>query len=207
MGTEIAFIIALGVAVAAIFWLILRSASEKIIVQYRHFSEQLNLEMNVPESKLFGFVRNEPAAFGTYRGREISLSAPGKGLQNTRQIETVLKIELKDKELSAQFTAAGLMGRFKQRDSGGMSRWESGHASFDQAIDVRSNHGERLKAHLNKKDLNWLAATLKKNKGTLYIGNGTLVYTELGLMGNESSRQRFEQVVEFLCNLAETVEA
>ncbi|WPJ93970.1 hypothetical protein SH580_11030 [Coraliomargarita algicola] len=207
MGTEIAFVIALTVAVAAIFWLILRSASEKIIAQYRIFGEELNLDLDIPESKLLGFVRNEPAAFGSYRGRELSLSVPGKGLQNTRQIETVLKIELKDKKLRAQFTAAGLIGRFKQRDSGGMKRWKSGHSTFDQAIDVRSDHGDRLIKLLDQETLTWLESTLKTNKGSLYIGNGALVYTELGLISNEATRQRFTQVVEFLCDLAETVEA
>ncbi|MDQ8195531.1 hypothetical protein QEH59_13950 [Coraliomargarita sp. SDUM461004] len=207
MGTEIAFIIALAVAVAATFWLILRSASDKIITQYRIISEKLNLEVTIPESKLLGFVRNEPASYGIYRGRELSLSVPGKGLQNTRQIETVLKIELKNPDLRAQFTAAGIIGRFKQRDSGGMTRWQSGDASFDQAIDVRSNHGQQLKAILGKKALNWLRRSLKNSKGSLYIGNGTLVYTELGLISNEAVRQRFEEMIEFLCDLAETVEA
>lgn len=207
MGTEIAFIIALSVAVAAIFWLILKNASEKISVQYRALANELNLELDIPDAKMFGFMRPEPSAYGTYRKRELSLAVPGKGLQNTRQIETVLKIELRDKELSAQFTAAGLMGNFKQRDSGGKARWKSGDATFDTAIDVRSDQAERLKALLDKAALSWIASTLKKNKGSLYIGNGTLVYAELGLIGNEATRQRFEQVIEFFCDLAETIEA
>lgn len=207
MGTEIAFVLALAVAVAAIFWLILRNASEKITVQYQALSEQLGLELNVPEAKMLGFMRPEPSTFGTYRGRELSISVPGKGLQNTRQIETVLKIELRNKELRAQFTGAGLMGRMKQRDSGGQTRWTSGNAAFDAAIDVRSNQGERLAHILKDGHLNWIATTLKKNKGSLYIGNGTLVYTELGLISDEATRNRFAQVIEFLCDFAETIEA
>lgn len=206
MGSEIAFAIALVVAVAAIFWLILKSASGKIIAQYREIAHALGVELTVPDSGMLGFTRPEPSLYGTYRDRELSLSVPGKGLQNTRQIETILKIELKNKTLNAQFTGAGLMGRFKQRDSGGQSRWKSGNPDFDAAIDVRSNAGKRLRAVLDDAALNWIASTLKKNKGSLYLGNGTVVYTELGLISNETTRKRFEQVIEFLCDLAETVE-
>jgi len=206
MGTEIAFVIALAVAVAAIFWLILKNASEKIVAQYRLLANELSLELDIPETKMLGFMRSEPSAYGSYRERELSFSVPGKGLQNTRQIETVLKIELGDKELKAQFTGAGLFGKFKQRDSGGQARWKSGQADFDATIDVRSNQAERLKTLLDEKALNWIASTLKKNKGSIYFGNGTLVYTELGLISNETTRKRFKQIVEFLCDLAETVE-
>lgn len=207
MGTEIAFSIALVVAVTAIFWLILRKSSEKITAQYRVITNELGLELEIPEVRMFGFMRPEPSAYGRYRERELSFSVPGKGLQNTRQIETVLKVELRDKKLRAQFTGAGPMSNFKQRDSGGQARWKSGQANFDTAVDVRSNQGERLKALLDEEALNWIASVLKKNKGSLYFGNGTLVYTELGLISNEATRQRFTQVVEFLCDFAETVEA
>jgi hypothetical protein len=206
MGTEIAFAIALIVAVTVIFWIILKNSSEKIIAQFRLISEKRSLELDVPEPKLFGFMRSEPAAYGTYRNRELSLTVPGKGLQNTRQIETVLKVELKDKTLRAQFTRAGLIGHFKQRDSGGMARWKSGNTDFDEVIDVRSNQSERLHMLLDQKTLTWIATTLKIAKGSLYFGNGTLVYTELGLISNDASRQRFEQVLEFLCDFAESVE-
>lgn len=200
------FIVALASLVLALFWIILRSSSAKIEAQYRQLAEDLELELEVPAPKLASFVRNEPAAYGTYRGREISVSVLGKGLQNTRQIETVLKIELRDKALSAQFASAGLMGRLGQRDSGKKTRWLSGHADFDAAVDVRSDDGEHLKPFLSTENRNWLAQTLKKHKARLYIGGGVMAYTELGLIANDSTRERFEAATEFLCDLAETVE-
>ncbi len=201
------FIIALAALVAAIFWILLRNSSSKIEAQYAKLAKEMELELEIPPPKMAGFIRNEPAAFGNYRDREISFSVPGKGLQNTRQIETVLKLELRDKTLEAQFAVAGIMGSLGQRDSGKKARWQSGNAAFDAAIDVRSDQGERLKELLPPESLGWLAQTLKKHKAKLYIGGGVLAYTEIGLIGNDAARERFESATEFLCDLAETVEA
>lgn len=201
------FILALAVLVGAVFWILLRNSSAKIEAQYARLAKDLELELEVPPPKMAGFVRHEPAAYGSYRDREISFSVPGKGLQNTRQIETVLKIELRQKTLSAQFTAAGLMGSLGQRDAGKKARWKSGDAAFDDAIDVRSNAGERLAELLTAERRRWIAESLKKHKANLYIGGGTLAYTELGLIANDAVRNRFMAVSEFLCDLAETVEA
>ena len=206
MGTEIVFVSALTVAVAAIFWLILRSASEKIIAQYRHLSETLKLEITIPSSKMLGFVRNEPSLYGSYRGRELSLSVPGKGLQNTRQVETVLKVGVDNTELKAQLTATGPLAGMRQRDSGGQARWKSGDAQFDSAVDVRSNQGEALTQLLTTERRTWLADMLKRSKATLYIGGGTLTFAKLGLIGNDTARQEFEAALEFLCDFAESVE-
>lgn len=200
------FIVALVALVIALFWIILRSSSAKIEAQYRQLAEELELELEIPAPKMAGFVRNEPAAYGTYRGREVSVSAPGKGLQNTRQIETVLKIEFRDKTLSAQFATAGLMGRLGHRDSGKKARWQSGDATFDAAVDVRSDDGERLKAILSPESRSWLAQCLKKHKAKVYVGGGVIAYAELGLIANDAIRERFEAATEFLCDLAETVE-
>lgn len=206
MGTEIVFVSALTIAVAAIFWLILKSASEKIIAQYRRLSETLQLEITVPESKLLGFVRNEPSLYGHYRGREISLSVPGKGLQNTRQVETLLKVGLSDTKLKAQLTATGPLAGMRQRDSGGQARWKSGDTQFDNAVDVRSNQGEALGTLLTKERRSWLASMLKRSKGTVYIGGGALTFAKLGLIGNDHTRQEFEDALEFLCDFAESAE-
>lgn len=207
MGSEIVFIIALIVAVGAIYWIILKSSAEKIAGQYTLLAESLELELNQPETKMGGFIRPEPSVYGNYRGREISISVPGKGLQNTRQVESVLKLEIKNNSLSAQLTAAGPLGGLRQRDSGGQARWKSGDEAFDRAVDVRTNQGEALDALLTNDRRAWLATTLKKSKATLYIGGGNLAYARLGLIGNEATRQDFETATEFLCDLAETVES
>ena len=52
----------------------------------------------------------------------------------------------------------------------------------------------------------WLASALKRSGATLYIANGTLAYAKLGMIADEATRQQFEEVVEFLCDLAETIE-
>jgi len=207
MLETVPFIIALSALVAALYWIILRSSSAKIEAQYARLAKDLKLELEIPAPKLAGFVRNEPAAYGIYRGREISFSVPGKGLQNTRQIETILKIELRDKSLSAQFAPAGIMGSLGHRDSGKKARWQSGDAAFDAAIDVRCDAGERLQTLLSEKSRKWLAQALKKHKAKLYIGAGVIAYTEIGLIGNDAIRERYEDATEFLCDLAETVEA
>lgn len=206
MGIEIAFTLALVALVVAVFWMILRNSSQKIEAQFQILSERLELQLEQPAPKMAGFLRPEPSLYGTYRAREMSISVPGKGLQNTRQIETLLKVGISDKAISAQLTAAGPLGGLRQRDSGKQARWESGDENFDNAIDVRTNHGDRLGALLGKEQRVWLADTLKRSKATLYIGGGNLAYARLGLIGNESTRQDFEAAAEFLCDLAEMIE-
>lgn len=206
MLTTATYIIALIALVLSLYWIILRNSSSRIIYQYKCLSKNLNLELELHEPKLAGLIRSEPAAFGTYRGREISFSAPGKGLQNTRQIETVLKVKLRDEILNAQFASAGIMGRLRQRDSGKKSRWFSGDKNFDATIDIRSDQGERLKSILTTEILQWLAHSLKKHRAQLYIGNGVIAYTEIGLIANDAMRERLEQTVEFLCDFAQDID-
>jgi hypothetical protein len=52
-----------------------------------------------------------------------------------------------------------------------------------------------------------LAALLQGSRATIYLGQGTLAYAELGLIAGEAQRARFEQAVEVLCDCAETFEA
>ncbi|MGB0408909.1 MAG: hypothetical protein ACPGIC_02830 [Opitutales bacterium] len=201
------FLIVLVAAIAALYWIVLRNAAEKIATQYRSLSEAYGLELNEPAPAMGGLIRPEPSVYGVYAGRELSISVPGKGLQNTRQIETVLKLELKVKDFSAQIAPAGLLGGFRQRDSGGQARWKSGHAAFDAAVDVRSNSPDQLDRCIGSMQRDWLAATLKRSKGSIYIGEGVMAYAELGLIANEATRQRFENVVRFFQDFAETIES
>ena len=207
MGSEIIFIIALIIAVAAVYWLVLKSSAEKIATQYKLLAERFGLDFNQSAVKMKGFIRSEPSVYGSYRGREMSISVPGKGLQNTSQIESVLKLELKGSQLNAQLTAAGPLGGLRQRDSGGQARWKSGDERFDSAIDVRTDQAGALAALLTEKRRVWLSSTLKKSKATLYIGAGNIAYAKLGLIANEAARKDFEAASEFLCDLAETIEA
>ena len=207
MESKIIFIIALIIAVVAVYWIVLKCAAEKIATQYQLLAERFGLELNQSAVKMGGFIRPEPSVYGNYRDREISISVPGKGLQNTRQIESVLKLELKGSLLSAQLTAAGLLGGLRQRDSGGQRRWKSGDEAFDSTVDVRTDQGEALASLLTEERRRWLTGTLKKSKATLYIGSDNLAYARLGLIANEATRKDFEAAAEFLCDLAESVEA
>ena len=206
MGSEIIFIIALIIAVAAVYWVVLKNSAEKIATQYHLLAERFGLELNQSVVKMKGFIRSEPSVFGSYRGREMSISVPGKGLQNTRQIESVLKLELKASQLNAQLTASGPLSGLRQRDSGGQARWKSGDERFDHTIDVRTDQGGALAALLTEEHRIWLADTLKKSKATLYIGGGNLAYAKLGLIANGATRKDFEAATEFLCDLAESIE-
>jgi hypothetical protein len=207
MGSEIIFIIVLIIAVALVYWIVLKSSAEKIATQYQLLAARFELALNQSAAKMRGFIRPEPSVYGSYRGREMSISVPGKGLQNTRQIESVLKLELKGSLLSAQLTAAGPLSGLRQRGSHSQARWKSGDEHFDSAIDVRTDHGGALAALLTEERRMWLTSNLKKSKATLYIGGGNLAYAKLGLIADETTRKDFEAAAEFLCDLAESVEA
>ena len=160
-----AFIIALAVGVAALYWIILRNASARIAAQYQKLSERLGLELHLPPPSLGGFIRSEPSVFGAHAGREVSISVPGKGMQNTRQIETVLKLELKRGGFNAQLAAAGLFGGLRQRDSVSSGRWKSGQAAFDAAVDVRTDAGARMAQVLTDARREWVMQTIKPGRG------------------------------------------
>ena len=75
---------------------------DKSVINTSVWQSVFDLELTAPDGVLFGFVRPEPFLHGNYRQREVSISAPGKGLQNTRQTETVLKLSVADKGLRLQ---------------------------------------------------------------------------------------------------------
>ncbi len=206
MFVEIALVVVLAVGVALLFRTLVRKASVTIEGQYRRLAERLGLELNVPSAQMFGFVRPEPSVFGRWRGREISVAVPGKGLQNTRQIETVLKVELRNEALTAQLAPTGMLGGLRQRDSLGKLRWRSGDDAFDAAVDIRTEPGHPLDGLLTPERREWLARQLQASKGTIYIGGGTMAYAEFGLIANDRRRERFEAMAGFFCDLADEVE-
>lgn len=207
MVGNIILIIILVAGVVTFFWQLLKSSSNKIHTQYRQLSQRFELELTEFDPKLMGFIRPEPFVFGTYRGREMSISAPGKGLQNTRQSESLLKMELGNKAFQAQMTGAGVLGGMRQRDSGVKSRWQSGDADFDAMLDVRTNQDEQLRRVLSSELRIGLSGLLKGSKSTLYVNKGVIALSELGLIADVATRKRFEQATELLCDLAEAIEA
>jgi len=203
----VAFFIALVAGIAAFYWLILKNSAEKIAKQYTRLAESYDLELSLPEPAMGGFIRPEPSVYGRVEGREVSISVPGKGLQNTRQIETVLKLEIGDYSLAAQLTGKGLLGNFRQRDSRGMERWKSGHERFDHAVEARTNDAAVLEHLLNEERRDAVVPLLRKGKGSIYIGSGVLAYAELGLIANAAQRERFESVLELFLRFAEALES
>lgn len=201
------FIVSLAVGLLVLYWMVLRNASRKIGEQYDQLADSLELELNQPEPVMLGFMRPEPSVYGMREGREISISVPGKGLQNTRQIETVLKVQVKEERFVAQVAASGFFGGFRQRDSRGMKRWKSGDPDFDAAWDVRVAPGQHTAAVFTPEIRKQMHAHLKAGKGSLYIGGGVLAYAELGLISNSTTRERFEQMITFLVDLADAIEA
>lgn len=207
MFPVVLFIVSLALGVLVLYWIVLRNASRKIGVQYSQLADALELELNQPDPAMGGFIRPEPSVYGTHRDREISISVPGKGLQNTRQIETVLKVQLKEERFAAQVAASGLFGGLRQRDGRGMKRWKSGDEAFDGAWDIRVAPGQHTDAVFTPEIRQRMASLLKAGKGNLYIGGGVLAYAELGLISSDAIRERFEQIIDFLFELAETIEA
>lgn len=205
MLLKVCLIVVLVLGIAALFWVMVKSGATKITAQYRKLSERFGLEYAEPAPQLAGFIRPEPFVHGNYREREMSIAVPGRGLQNTRQIETVLKLALKDTNFALQMTSSGMLGAFRQRDSK-QERWMSGDREFDSAIDVRTNDGVRLAMLLGAEGQRIFADLLKGSKASIYIGKGTIAYTEFGLIADDKARERYEKAAEVLCDFAETLE-
>jgi len=119
----------------------------------------------------------------------------------------VLKLEIKDRQLAAQLTTNGLLGGLRQRDSSGMDRWKSGEAAFDAAVDVRTNDTRLLDRLIDSALQDGLMAILKQGKGSIYIGGGVIAYAELGLIADAGRRERFENTLKLLQQLAGAIEA
>ena len=206
MLLEICLIVVLSIGVAALFWLMVRQSSEKIVYQYRKIAQQLKVDLTEPTPQLAGFIRAEPFVHGVYRQRELSISVPGKGLQNTRQIETIIKVQADNETFTWQITAAGLLGGLRQRDSGSKQRWLSGDSLFDSAIDLRTNDDVRLARIFHRDRRALIATVLKDSKGTIALRGGVLSFSEFGLIADDAKRERFLQLTELICDLAEAVE-
>ena len=206
MLLEICLIVVLSIGVAALFWLMVRQSSEKIVYQYRKIAQQLKVDLTEPTPQLAGFIRAEPFVHGVYRQRELSISVPGKGLQNTRQIETIIKVQADNESFTWQITAAGLLGGLRQRDSGSKQRWLSGDSLFDSAIDLRTNDDVRLARIFHRDRRALIATVLKDSKGTIALRGGVLSFSEFGLIADDAKRERFLQLTELICDLAEAVE-
>ena len=206
MVLEICFVIALAIGVAAVFWVIVRHSSEKIVRQYKKMAFRLKLDLTDPEAQMWGFVRSEPFLHGMYRKREMSISVPAKGLQNTRQIETVVKIKVKESSFTFQMTATGLIGALQQRDSGSKARWMSGDPGFDTVVDVRTSDEERIARvfHVDRRAL--ILKVLRGSKARIVLRDGVLSFAELGLIADDLKRERIIEVTELLCDFAEVVE-
>jgi hypothetical protein len=207
MLLEISFVVVMALGLAFLFWIMLRNASRNIAVQYVILSERFGLELTQPPAQLVGFNRPEPFVHGEYRSRELSISVPGKGLQNTRQIETTLKVAVDAPSFSFQMTGSGLLGRMRQRNSGTRTRWSSGDSAFDQAVDTRTNNDARLVRVLGPQQQAKVLEFLSASKGSIVCRDGMLIFAKLGLLSKEANRELFEAVAEFFCDWAERIEA
>lgn len=207
MWVQLVLVFVLAGGIAALYWTLLRNASRRIARQYGALAERFGLEPGEPSARMLGFVRPEPHIHGVFRGRELSVSAQGKGLQNTRQVETVVKLRVADGGLRFQMTASGLLGRLRQRDSGGQEVWKTGEPGFDAAVDVRTNRPEAMAAVLREELRENVRALLERSQGSVYLGNDTLAFAEFGLIADSGRRKRYERVVELLYALAEAVES
>jgi hypothetical protein len=207
MILEVLSVIVMVIAVIFMFWFMLRAASRRIQLQFLRLSQRFAVELTQPPAQLAGFNRPEPFVHGDYRGRELSISVPGKGLQNTRQIETTLKIAVNAKLLHFQITGSGLMGRMRQRDTGKSGRWYAESVDFDQALDVRTNNDARLTRVLGPEQQAKVFGFIKASQGTIVCRHGVLIFHKIGLITQDAERERFEAIAEFLCDWAEEIEA
>jgi hypothetical protein len=206
MQLEVILALAMVGGTVVLFWTLARYSAAKIARQFALLAEKFDLELTEPPPMLLGFVRPEPSVYGVYRDREISVSVPGTGFKNTRQIESLLKVELRDQRMAAQFHPKGLLTSIQKRLSKVKTRWQSGETSFDEAIVVYSDAGRRLDRLITEERRQWLEQTLRTGRGVIQMGGGALTYAELGLISDETRRQRFESAIAFLCDLAESIE-
>ena len=205
ISSPVVLIVLLVALVVVVYWIVLKNSSKSIARQFVKLSEGLELELNAPGPIMGGFIRPEPSVYGEHGGREISISVPGKGMQNTRQIETVLKLQLKNESFAAQVAASGILGGIRQRDGRGLQRWRSGEKAFDASWDVRARPEQDTASVFTPEIRTTMSELLKEGKGNLYIGRGVMAYAELGLISKDATRERFERMIAFLSDLGDTI--
>ena len=195
------------IACVAIYWFALKISSSKITTQHRLLAERFGLDLEQPPATMAGFVRHDPTVYGHYRDREVSFSAPGKGYKGTRHTESLLKLELKDRRIKAQISPGGPLGKLSMgKNSKGEVKWESGDSNFDQKVYVKTKQPAIFEKVLTDERRERLANHLAQSKATIYVGDGTIAYAKLGLIGDDATRQLFEEAVELFCDLAEVIE-
>lgn len=206
MVLEICLVVVLTFGIAALFWVMVRHSSEKIVQQYRKMAQALRVELTEPEPKLAGFVRSEPFLHGAYRKREMSISVPAKGLQNTRQIETIIKVKVVEQTFTWQVTPKGFLSSLRRGNSDLKTRCKSGDTYFDSVVSVRTNDEERFARifHVDRREE--IAKILTGSKGSFILSPGVVSYSEFGLISDDLRRERFMAITELLCDLAEVVD-
>lgn len=205
MFWQVTCVLILGISLVVLFWVITRNASARIVAQFRSMAERFDVDLTEPPAQLGGFIRPEPFLHGVYRGCEFSISVPGKGLQNTRQIETLLKVQIPDAKTDLQMAPASTMSRLARREKGKKRVWKSGDSDFDTALTVYSSTPESLELILDVDARESFLKLLKGSKATIYMGKGVLTFAEFGLIANDSKREVFERAVETFCDFADSL--
>ena len=136
----------------------------------------------------------------------MSISVPAKGLQNTRQIETVVKMKVNSGSFTWHVTSTGVIGRLRQRDSGTKSRWNSGDPVFDAMVDVRTSDEGRFGRIFDEARRSVVVNILRGSKGSIKLRGDVLSFEEFGLIADDQTSERYMEITEVLCQLAEVVE-
>jgi len=176
-------------------------------MNYETLARDLSLELTTGTPKLWGFIRPEPFVHGHYRGREVSIAAGGRGLQGTREVETVIKVGGKTGNFRLQVTRSGKLAKMKQRDAGKDKPFKTGLLEFDQHFDLRGNRAPETSRLLNKEIREQMLACLAGSTGTLYLRNDMAVFVEYGLLTSEARRLKTVTRLELLINMLEAIEA
>lgn len=195
------------VAGPIIFWFLVRKGAMRSSEHFEALAEQFSLQLTTGEPRMFGFIRPEPFVHGTYRGREVSIAAGGRGLQGTREVETVIKIAAKTGNFRLQMTRSGRLAKMKQRDAGKDKPFKTGLPDFDGPFDLRGNRAPETARLLTPDMRQRMLEALSGSTGTLYLRNDMGVFVEYGLITSEEQRLKAAQRLDLLIDMAEGVEA
>lgn len=199
-------LILLGVAMLALGVTLSRRAHQRLHHQYEKLADRWKIDLEVPPARMMGLLQKNPLVSGHYRGREISVFCLGHGIEETRQTDTALRVEVRGPH--------GFQFLFHRRSALGKARREvkapqveTGDEAFDKEFVLRSNNAGTVLAVLDANARQRLIGLWKGRAASIYLRDGVLTYVEFGLLMEDARRERIEALMEFACDLADQIDA
>lgn len=214
----ISYMIFVGVVILMMgftLWILVKFAKElpkKRVHHMKLLGEALDLPVRegralYPKGSVFGMLKSPREIEGNYNGKAIKVFHIRQGYGNNMRIYSAIQV-LGGNPMEMSFSIIKnswvqiIINLFRR------TQVVFGDKIFDAKFVVKTNHPEIMKIVLSDTLRVRLLELLKgfRFPGEIQLKGEKLVYVEMGMIGTEKRRKRFEQLVDIMCCLREEID-